>query len=319
MPASHPSSPSLPQHQQYIMDVRSLLRNERAARRLTHPHATYSTTGKLICLVCQLQLKSESIWNSHLRSPQHLTRLQKYEEERAANSPDLQPTLAPDFGDGVTPEPDVEASSPSKKRKKEDDQDEEPRKRNKSQGSTAAAMHSPLSTELPSRPTSVPNSLSNSITPSPARDINATTVDEDEWAAFEKDIAAETLPVYEEAVISAPAMSAADIAKQIAEESYAQRKVRLEAEQEREKEDAARKLEDEFDEMKEYEERVRRLKERRDAIRASANRTAAPPQATLYGNGTNTDKNGIHSGDESESSEYDEDDEDEWNGFRSKF
>lgn len=300
------------------MDVHSLLRNERAASRLTHPYATYSSTGKPICLVCQLQLKSESIWDSHLRSSQHLTRLQKYEKEQAEDDSDLQPAPAPESVNGSNPGPGIKASMPSKKRKKEDETDEEPRKRNKSQSTTPAAMPSPLSTELPSRPPSVPNSLSNSVVPSVAPGNNPTSVDEDEWAAFEKDIADETLPISEEAVISAPAMSAADIAKQTAEESYAERKARIEAEQEGEKEDAARKLEEEFDEMKEFEGRLRRLKEKRDALRARTKNTVVPDPA-LFGNRTDTDQNGIlTSGDDDESSSDDNEDGDGWNGFRLK-
>lgn len=302
-----------------MADARALLRKEREARRIAHPQATYSTTGKLICLICQLQLKSESLWNSHLRSPQHLTCLQRYEEEQASA-----PAPALEVADANTPESGMEDVMPNKKRKAAHTLEEEEgtRKKNKSGtghqeflGEVQMKDHqeatprtpSPLSTELPSRPTSVPP-------PPPVLDANA-MIDEDEWAAFEKDIAVASLPVPAEATISAPALSAADLEKQAAEESYAERKTRLEAELEGEKEDAARKLEEEFDDMKGFEERVRKLKEKRDALRANASNTAIS-EAIQFGNGTDTDRNGIHSGDEDEESS---DEEDDWDGFRLKF
>lgn len=62
-----------------MADVRALLREQQAARRIQHPHVTYSTTGRLICLVCNLQLKSESLWAGHQRSPNHKRLLQEAE------------------------------------------------------------------------------------------------------------------------------------------------------------------------------------------------------------------------------------------------
>jgi len=304
-----------------MADVRSLLRNERASRRITHPHASYSTTGKLICLPCQLQLKSESLWNGHLRSSQHLAHLQKYEEEQALQSAAQEPEPSNGASNGNTPELLENGDAmPSKKRKMSPtiDEQEGPNKRSRN-GSTEAlqlkdqqepvtpVMLSPLSAELPSRPSS---------TVPPETDTAA--VDEDEWAAFEKDIEAASQPIPAEATISAPAISAADLANktnQTAEETYNERKARLEAEQEEDKEDAARKLEDEFEEMKGFEERVRKLKEKREQLRAAV--VSKPiAEAVQYGNGMDTDLNGVHSHDEEE--EESSEDEDDWHGFRLK-
>ncbi|OIW25453.1 hypothetical protein CONLIGDRAFT_94036 [Coniochaeta ligniaria NRRL 30616] len=60
-----------------MADVRALLRQQRAARRIVHPHAAYSEAGKLLCTVCHEQVKAESLWDSHTRSPAHLQRAQK--------------------------------------------------------------------------------------------------------------------------------------------------------------------------------------------------------------------------------------------------
>ncbi|KAG5996542.1 hypothetical protein E4U54_002542 [Claviceps lovelessii] len=63
-------------------DVRSLLRQQRAARRIEHPHAAYSDAGKLLCTLCREQLKAESLWNSHLGSQSHKERLQQQQQQQ---------------------------------------------------------------------------------------------------------------------------------------------------------------------------------------------------------------------------------------------
>lgn len=60
-----------------MADVRSLLRQQRAARRIAHPHAAYSDAGKLLCTVCHEPVKAESLWDGHIRSTGHLQRLHK--------------------------------------------------------------------------------------------------------------------------------------------------------------------------------------------------------------------------------------------------
>jgi hypothetical protein len=57
-------------------DVRALLRNELAARRISHPYAAYTPSGVLMCLLCdRQQIKSGSLWPTHLRSAGHLARV----------------------------------------------------------------------------------------------------------------------------------------------------------------------------------------------------------------------------------------------------
>ncbi|KAB5518893.1 hypothetical protein GE09DRAFT_506662 [Coniochaeta sp. 2T2.1] len=67
-----------------MADVRSLLRQQRAARRIAHPHAAYSEAGKLLCTVCHEQVKVESLWDGHIRSPTHTQRVQKLQESSSA-------------------------------------------------------------------------------------------------------------------------------------------------------------------------------------------------------------------------------------------
>ncbi|RMZ90391.1 hypothetical protein DV736_g2384, partial [Chaetothyriales sp. CBS 134916] len=52
-------------------DVRALLAAERKARRISHPLLTYTKSGQLLCNVCQLNVRSEALWEGHLRSANH--------------------------------------------------------------------------------------------------------------------------------------------------------------------------------------------------------------------------------------------------------
>ncbi|KAK0120354.1 hypothetical protein ONS95_011757 [Cadophora gregata] len=200
-----------------MADVRSLLKNERAARRIQHQHASY-LTGGLSCTICHLQMK-DALWDAHLRSTGHMMR--------------------------------VETESTSKKRKATDEDGEDTiRKRSKpANGLPDGFFDGPGETiEMPSRPAT------------PSKPV--AKVDEDEWAAFEADIATaeEEMKQANDAVISAPAIMAADVAK----EEIAALDV------EAEKEDAARKLEEELEEMESLEARVKRLREKREELRKRA-------------------------------------------------
>ncbi|CAK7229049.1 hypothetical protein SCUCBS95973_007085 [Sporothrix curviconia] len=54
-----------------MADVRALLRQQRTARRINHPHAVYSDLGKLSCAVCRELVRPESAWDDHLRGALH--------------------------------------------------------------------------------------------------------------------------------------------------------------------------------------------------------------------------------------------------------
>ena len=260
-----------------MADVRSLLRNERAQRRINHPQATYTATGTLECTVCQIPLKSDlEVWNKHLKSTQHAMRQERL---RLSRSRPTESTHASG------------ASNGSRKRKA-DDGDDDARKKTRpaievpggffddmiesnNVNVRAPAIediaevpdaqptdHKLISTILPSHLISHPTS-----TPQPA-------IDEDEWAAFERDVATPppdpSLPsaLTTEATISAAPLTAAELAAQSRKQLNHQGKETREAEVEGEKEDAARALEEEFDEMEGLEERVTRLRRMREELRA---------------------------------------------------
>jgi zinc finger protein 830 len=258
-----------------------------------------------------MQLKNESLWGGHTRSPQHLTRLQKLKEE---GSTGVAARETSQTGASNT-------ATISNRKRKASDADDADRKRSKglaqsddshssSPDDTTALPrisvgHTVQELQLPSRP-ATPHRTPENV-PAPASGI-----DEDEWAAFEADIAAAEEPIIEDAIISAPAMSAADIAAKSLQESNAQRKDRQEAELEGDKEDAARKLEEEFEQMEGFEERVQRLKEKREALRLQASRESLARPATV-----DTKMMSPNAADADGDSEDDEEeDEDQWDGFR---
>jgi zinc finger protein 830 len=149
-------------------------------------------------------------------------------------------------------------------------------------------------------------------------------IDEDEWMAFEAAIAAtDRVASYStDAVISAPAMTAEEVAAKEAEEAEEQRTA-ADIQVEDEREEAMRAIENEFAEMEELEQRVRRLKERREALRVQAPKPAAATNGSLKATGgTNLGKenfNGV-AGAEDEEEDDGEDYEDDWawGGFRLK-
>ena len=263
-------------------------------------------------------MKSDSLWDGHLRSAGHIMRAQRLQE--AEQEPPIIDTktkkrkASDEEEDAVdTIRKRTKASNPSLPKgffdpEEEEDFVKEPIVEGLKVPSPTTEMR------IPSRP-ATPLKPKEEI---PSRLDAITNVDEDEWAAFEADIAAaESIPEplsmgNGEGVISAPAMTAVELKQRDAEEDYKRRKERLEAEAEGDKEDAARKLEEEFEEMESLEQRVRRLREKREALRirdATAPLVAPSEVPVVQTSGLEDDD------DDDQDDEYDDDD---WDGFRMK-
>lgn len=129
-----------------MADVRALLRQQRQARRIDHPHAAYSDAGRLLCTLCREQIRAEGQWESHLRGAAHQRRAaaaaatvseapemppsEKVQEEAAAAGPDGPEGPAPepegDQDDEIAkPQPADQVSSrpPQTHKRKIDDDD----------------------------------------------------------------------------------------------------------------------------------------------------------------------------------------------------
>ncbi|KAI3333786.1 hypothetical protein F4824DRAFT_470861 [Ustulina deusta] len=199
--------------------------------------------------------------------------------------------------------------------------------RSSTSGASAAATSIPISNDMLAVPAQNTMQLSSTRNDTPATQASG-AVDEAEWAAFEAEMSVLDAPApttsanatsapgqfYADATISAPALSAAQVAAKSEEEEHERRKRAMEAEMADEREDATRALEAEFEEMEELEGRVRRLKERREELRK---------ESVMNLRGIATRKAGAADGKENarnddldEDDEEAEDEEDEWDGFR---
>ncbi|KAK3987964.1 hypothetical protein QBC44DRAFT_330217 [Cladorrhinum sp. PSN332] len=403
-----------------MADVRALLRQQRAARRIEHPLAAYSDSGKkLSCTVCRELIKSEALWDGHLRSAGHRQRLQGLANEDRDNSNPAAPSKAtPRYAgfvdqdqssDGNNNNNGYTATATTNKRKHavDEDEDEEEemgdgiadeeavrRKRTKQDGDTHEAGTSrpvvggkpltpPLTRrtsgtptfgvemQIPSRPaTPGPAGREDrnsgtpmSITPKPATTSNnrsplipdeatipthpskttstaptttsaaAAPIDDDVWAAFEADLVHEkpkpAVPAAvaafnTDAVISAPVMSAAEVAAKSEEEEKQKRRLLADIQLEDEKEDATRALETEFEVMEELEARARKLRERREALRLHGGSVEASAVTAVVGavgaqaKGQDLGKENTPAAGEMDEDDEDEDEEeeDDWDGFR---
>ncbi len=309
-------------------DIRSLLRTELASRRINHPYAAYTSSGALTCSLCGQQIKSHSLWATHLRSASHLARVAVLNEGSSNRGSKGQPTgddskkrkVADDRAEGTDDggrkrvrgeepatakkatvkvdgvpegffdeEPNEEAEVEDHQGHDEPEEDADDLRAQPSaslsKDSTQSAPAAP-STALPSNffdnadppPDPAPSSV-----PPPAPSKAEPQVDEDEWAQFEQEIA-QTAAAEEDkpkvkasaltapSTISAPALSAAELAsKQSANKDDAdQTKSRADLEREaleEEEEEAKRRLDEEFDAMEGFEQRLARLKMKREALR----------------------------------------------------
>ena len=286
-------------------DARALLRAERASRRITHPHASYTGDGKLLCNLCETLVKSEAQWQSHLHSTQHNLRSQRQQDVAASR------------GAG--------ADGGAKKRKA-DSIESPPQERKKARAEPAPEPEEDMEAVVQDKPevdtpevlSQQPNGKANS------KLKGSTDIDPSEILAFERELdALEAAAAREEeqarqealrnaATISAAPMTAEQLAAQAREEQSAQRG-RRDLELEEEREDAARVLEDEMEEMEGLEERVKRLRKRRERLREEGSPVAGTGTAVGESTvATGPDVTERLDGGEESSGEDDDEDIDGW-------
>lgn len=302
-----------------MADVRSLLRSEQASRRISHPHLSYTRSGQLHCTVCDLLIKSASLWEGHLRSPNHRKNSHLI-AERAEDS-------------GNT------------KKRKNDDSDEESRKRSRAASEEVEApAESVQGAGALNRPKKKVKSVTfaESTIQQPAASLNEhqlgqapddtpnqehaaeeglalqQAIDEEEWAAFERDVAPLAQEPPQDSQYSATIVAAPVSAAEVAAQQESTRRPTKEIEAEEEKEDEERRLEEELDVMEEMEERVRKLREKREALRKGTHDSvtgtvAGRPITTDVG--ANNDVLDLDVNGGSDDSDDDDEDYDDW-GFR---
>jgi zinc finger protein 830 len=240
-----------------MADVRSMLRAERASRRITHPHASYTGDGKLLCNLCEALVKSEAAWQGHLHSTAHTLRLERAEEAAATRPANNDAT-------GKKRKADSLEASPTREERKRARPSEVVDEAEDAAAQPAPAASRDETAQGHGQPTAEEGDVNEEELAAFERELAAM---EAEARAQEQSTAASALSA--QATISAAPMTAEELAAQAREEQSSQRGKR-DAEIEDEKEDAERLLEEEFAEMETLEERVKRLRERREALRTGA-------------------------------------------------
>ncbi|KAL2441086.1 hypothetical protein ABEF95_011803 [Exophiala dermatitidis] len=276
-----------------MADIRALLAAERQSRRISHPHLAYTNSG-LICTLCNLNIKSETLWDGHLRSANHRKNALSNQDNTAKGTK----RKIDDIDNDDKPQEEQDEGVPV---------DMDSRKKPKSRPeSIVSTQQQPREAQAQAHDKAVPQQQQDTQNGSDQRDedvrhetiptnhhtserenetqnngqptvtTNSThggqDVDEAEWAAFEAEVAPLAAaapaqqPDYSSATIVAAPVTTAQMEAQVAED----KRRSLEAEAEAEKEDEERRLEDEFEVMEEMEERVRRLRDKREALKHAA-------------------------------------------------
>lgn len=280
-----------------MADVRALLAAERTSRQIKHPHLTYSKNGALTCNIFNLNIKSEQLWPGHQKSAGHRKNVQRTSE---------QPIRPAKRKIEVLEQENEEAEQNKKQKSFEGSDNRLDTISNQPLLDTAgnvAVDETALRDLAPTKETA-----NRTIEPIKAvQDLPVSNtsidngVDDEDWAAFERDIAPLVQPKYAAATIEAAPVSAAQLAEQQKSNPVQQREDEAEAE----KEEESRRLEEEFEVMEEMEDRVKRLRDRREALRSGrevAQSTDLIPPVTGHNQAAEVA--------EADSSEDDE--EDEW-------
>jgi zinc finger protein 830 len=192
-------------------------------------------------------------------------------------------SLPSGFFDGRTNEDALAlVEEEGERQQEEEQQDGNEAGKGPTSGLLPAGFFDSSSTKLPNNTAKTTTMTINSTKPSVSTEPITTTtsdksIDEDEWASFEREISHQqqtiTKTASQNALTSGPDIAAAP---QTAAELAAAAETGRDAVQERgrkdeeidaEKEDAARALEEEFDEMEQLEQRVKRLREMREKLR----------------------------------------------------
>ncbi|KAF3229886.1 hypothetical protein TWF191_000795 [Orbilia oligospora] len=301
-------------------DARKLLAASRKSRRITSPYASYSLAGALFCNICSnTPIKSESLWDAHIASSQHKSNVairggtvsagKTNNHKRPAESLEIDHDSRNrrSGDDGQTASKRLKTAKTDVKNlalpvgffDEDDDEDEEgiistgeviepddenspPPVQNTDQQQPTIALPS-SSTKLPADFFSTTSTTSTSKTKGTGGNLD------DEWAAFQADIAEAEEEIAQpnatataNHTISAPALTTAQLQQEDEESasSLDARNARTIAEEEME--DARAALADFFDEQNSLEERVARLKERREMLRqvSTTAPTGMPPPPT---------------------------------------
>jgi len=69
-----------------MSNIRALLKAKRQEARVTHPLASYSSSGQLRCIACSTTIKQASVWDGHVASKAHRVNVMKMKEEQTCET-----------------------------------------------------------------------------------------------------------------------------------------------------------------------------------------------------------------------------------------
>lgn len=267
-----------------------------------------------MCNVCNLNVKSEALWEGHLKSANH--------RKNVAAQASRQASMDAATGKGVKRK--IEDVDEVQEERDEADTDSRKKPKSRPMSTVTESQDGPSQQEPIPRPADDPAPQAPPVTQVPEAEAikpqtNGTsaatpTVDEDEWAAFEREVAplAADKPDYSTATITAAPVTADQDKAQEDEE----RRLRLETEAADEKEEEMERLAEEFDVMEEMEERMRKLREKREALRITVKPGDDTGQSLAKGEDNPLDEgSATRKADDpvqDEDEENDDDDEDDW-------
>jgi zinc finger protein 830 len=157
-----------------MADVRSLLKQARQARRITHPYAKYNSHGTLYCTACTQKIASEALWDTHIQSASHKEKVRNIIREGQRKAKRGIAATAMD-------DEDEKEENESRKRLKVEEEPE-------SEEDVEVVPEVPAPDEVPAEAASGEDALPADFF-DPGLQPVKTGVDEDEWAKFQSEIA----------------------------------------------------------------------------------------------------------------------------------
>ena len=292
-----------------MADARALLAAERQSRRIQHPYLTYTKAGKILCNVCDLNVKSESLWAGHLKSANHRRNTQALEDKRTKNLKRKLDDVEEDLNVHLEEERDVNKKPKSRvvstadQERLVDEEEREAQAEASAPQNGVPVMALPLDPDVVETVPQITVSMTAGLAPAP----DPETVD-DEFAAFERDIASLDQQPRMVGTITAAPLTAAELARQSEEDKELENIKEVDAE----KEEEERRVEEEVEIMEDLGGRVRKLKEKREALRLGVGAPADTGQPETETTTTSTIQVPVSMEAEAAEEDDDESDVDDW-------
>ena len=222
-------------------DVRKLLQQSKQKRQISHPYAKYTSLGALVCTICDSKFSSDALWTPHVQSASHRENAMQNklaQQHKAKRMLDLESGTTQDEQSDIR----INDDQPSAKRLRAEERKEEGHNDEKQE-----ELNEQQDLRLPS---GFFDKTQQQQEATPTAESATVAVNEEEWAAFQADIA----------------QSTREKDQQQAEED---------------EETARDVVAEEFDEVERLQQRVSALKSKREALRQSNGNSKASTKTVV--------------------------------------